>query len=67
MTFEKKLIHIFKTFVEKSLIPQIKRFDGSINEWNQFSSLLSLDTLNYTELQMFVDALPSQIPSLTQF
>lgn len=28
---EKKLVQIFKTFAEKALIPQIKKFDGSLN------------------------------------
>lgn len=54
---EKKLIQIFKAFVEKALIPQIKKFEGSLNEWNRFSALLFSDNINYIDLQSYVDSL----------
>lgn len=55
---EKKLIQIFKTFVDKALIPQIKKLEGSLNEWNRFSTLLFSDNINYIDLQSYVDSLP---------
>ena len=57
-TAEKKLINIFKIFIDKALVPQIKKFEGSLAQWSKFSSLLLADTLNYVELQYFVDTLP---------
>ena len=53
------------SFVEKALIPQIKKFEGSLQEWNKFYSLISVNHINYSELQLFVDTLPSQIKSVT--
>lgn len=50
MNIERKLIQLFRTFVDKALTPQIKKADGSLAEWNKFSALLSADTLNYSEL-----------------
>ena len=29
-TGEKKLINIFKIFIDKALVPQIKKFEGSL-------------------------------------
>ena len=59
MQFEKRLVQIFKAFVEKNLIPQIQKTQGSVSEWNKFSSLLTTDSINYSELQTYVDMLPS--------
>ena len=48
MSYEKRLIAIFRTFVEKALLPQLKRIEGaSSKEWNKFNSMLSMDNLNY--------------------
>ena len=60
---EKKLIQLFRVFVEKALIPQIKKFDGSVVEWSKFSNLISCESVNYNELQIYVDSLPSSIAS----
>lgn len=59
MSIDKKFILIFKNFVEKALLPQIRKFDGSLSEWNKFSTLISADNVNFSELQLYVDALPS--------
>lgn len=55
---EKKLILIFKSFVDKALVPQLKR-DGNLDDWNKFAALLQADTLNYNDLQHFVNTLPA--------
>ena len=60
MNLEKKFIQVFKNFVEKALLPQIKKFDGSLIQWNKFSTLLSADNFNFSELQLYVDTLPPQ-------
>lgn len=59
MNLEKKFIQVFKTFVEKALLPQIKKFEGSLADWNKFASLISADNLNFSELQLYVESLPS--------
>ena len=46
MDIDKKFIQIFKTFVEKALVPQIRKFEGSLSEWSKFCSLISTDNLN---------------------
>jgi hypothetical protein len=47
MHYEKRLIQIFKAFVEKALLPQIRRVEGSLNDWNKFASVLLSEPLNY--------------------
>ena len=59
---EKRLIQLFKIFVEKVFVPQIKKFEGTLVEWSKFSSMLMTDNFNYSDLQLFVDSLPG-IPS----
>lgn len=44
--------------MEKNLLPQIRKFEGSLQEWSRLSAMLSSDVLNYNELQMYVDTLP---------
>ena len=63
MNQEKRLIAIFRSFVEKSLLPQIKKVEGSTQEWQRFNSLLSADTPNLSEMQIYVDTLPSTAPT----
>lgn len=54
---EKKLVGIFKQFVEKAIVPVIKGNDSAVSEWQYFSSLLGQDTLDYSKLQIYVDVL----------
>ena len=48
MNMEKKLIHLFRTFVEKALVPQIQKAEGSLGEWYKFSTLLSNQNIDYS-------------------
>lgn len=41
MNNELKIIGIFRTFIEKALLPQIKRNDGNLQDWNRFNALLN--------------------------
>lgn len=41
MQYERKIIQIFKSFIEKALVPQIKRMEGSLFEWNKFNAMIS--------------------------
>ena len=58
MNIEKKLIQLFRSFVEKALVPQIRKSEGSLSEWHKFSAFLSTENINYPELQFYVDSLP---------
>lgn len=59
MNAERKLIQLFRSFVEKSLVPQIRKFEGNLSDWHKFSALISTENINYGELQLYVDTLPS--------
>lgn len=54
---EKKLVSIFKQFVEKAIVPVIKGNDSAVSEWQYFSSLLGQENLDYSKLQIYVDVL----------
>ena len=56
MQAEKRLIQLFKGFIERALIPQIRKFNGSTVEWEKFSGLVSQDVLNYGEIQAYVES-----------
>lgn len=56
-TPERRCLQIFKAFVEKAFIPQIKQVNGSLAEWNIFESLISAPNPNLNEIQYFVDTL----------
>ena len=65
MNMEKKLVQLFRTFVEKALVPQIRKAEGSLGEWHKFSALLSTENINFSELQLYVDTLnPNYTPSV---
>lgn len=55
---QKKLIQIFKTFVEKAIIPQLKKIDGSLVQWNKFSAFMLAEPININEMQIYVDTMP---------
>lgn len=44
---EKKLISIFKNFVDKAMVPQIRKSEGSLAEWHKFCTFLQGDNTNY--------------------
>lgn len=62
---DKKLIAAFRTFVEKIFIPNLKKTDPAIAEWNKFNQLLSIDNNNYEEAAQYVDSIGSQIAQPT--
>lgn len=45
--------------MEKALLPQIRKIDGNLQDWNRFNALLSNEIININELQMYVDTLPA--------
>ena len=58
MQTEKRLIQLFKGFVERALIPQIRKYNASTFEWDKFAGLISQDVLNYGEIQAYVESFP---------
>lgn len=62
-TNEKKLVMIFKSFIEKVFVPQLPKMDSfAQKEWGKMSSMLSGDQFNMGELQLYVDTLPGVSP-----
>lgn len=56
---ERKLVNIFKSFVERVFLPQLHKLDFRCQqEWSRFSNMLSAEQLNIAELQQYVDTLP---------
>lgn len=44
---ERRIISIFKAFIEKVFVPQLSKMDGNCQqEWNKFSSLITADQFN---------------------
>lgn len=44
---ERKIIGIFKTFIEKVFVPQLSKLDSSSQqEWNKFSNMILPDQFN---------------------
>lgn len=51
---DKKLVAVFRGFVEKVFLPTLKRTDPAAIEWNKFNQLLSQDANNYDEVAQYV-------------
>lgn len=57
---ERKIINIFKSFIERVFVPQLPKMDPTCQqEWTKFSNMLTTEPLNIGEIQLFVDTLPS--------
>ena len=67
MHLEKQLIQIFKTFVEKTFLPALRKTDNSMQEWNKFASMLSVEQINFNQLQYYVETLQSSPPGLPTY
>jgi hypothetical protein len=64
--YEKRLIQLFKGFVERALLPQIRKANGSVIEWERFSGMISQESINYGEVQAYVESFPT-VQSLPNF
>lgn len=59
---QRKIISIFKSFIEKVFVPQISKMDLSCQqEWNKFSNMISLDQFNLGQVQNYVDSIGSNL------
>ena len=57
---DKKIISIFRNFIEKVFVPQLSKMDVTCQlEWNKFSNLISAEQVAINEVQFYVDSLPS--------
>jgi hypothetical protein len=54
---DKKVIAVFRSFVEKVFLPNIKKTDPAFLEWNKFNQLLAIETNSYDEVAQYVDSL----------
>ena len=54
---DKKLVNAFKNFVEKVFLPNLKRTDPQMQEWNKFNKIISNEFINYEELGNYVDSI----------
>jgi hypothetical protein len=59
---DKRLISVFRTFVEKIFLPSFKKSDPAITEWNRFAQLLSNDSNSFDEVAQYVDSIGIQNP-----
>lgn len=61
---ERKIVSMFKAFIERVFVPQLPKMDLSCQqEWNKFSNIISSDQLTLAEIQLYVDTLPGTSPS----
>lgn len=56
---DKRIISVFKTFVEKVFLPNLKKTDPAISEWNKFTQLLNNDN-SFDEVAQYVDSIGIQ-------
>ncbi len=57
---ERRIINIFKTFIERVFVPQLPKMDLSCQqEWNKFSSMISTQPFNFSQIQLYVETIPS--------
>lgn len=54
---ERRLITLFRQFVERAILPAIRTNDSAMSEWQYFSTLLSGDSIDVGKLQIYVDVL----------
>lgn len=62
---EKRLISVFRTFVEKIFLPSLKKTDPAVSEWNKFAQLLSNESNSVDEMAQYVDSIGIQLPQPT--
>jgi hypothetical protein len=51
---DKKLVAIFRGFVEKVFLPTLKKTDPAAIEWSKLNQLLSQDANSYDEAAQYV-------------
>ncbi len=56
---DKRIISVFRTFVEKVFLPNLKKTDPAIAEWNKFAQLLNNDN-SFDEVAQYVDSIGIQ-------
>ena len=51
---------MFKTFIDKIFVPQLPKMDANCQtEWNKFSNIISGDSINFGEVQLYLNTLSS--------
>lgn len=62
MNSDKRLINIFRTFVNTVLLPTFKTNEPVSQEWNYFSTIISSDVIDYKMLDVYIDVLVQSGP-----
>jgi hypothetical protein len=62
---DKRLITAFRTFVDKIFLPNLKKTDPALQEWNKLNQLLSIDGNNYEEVIQYVDSIGIPVNTAT--
>lgn len=57
MSFEKRLIATFRTFVEKVFLPQCSKNEAVMADWTKYIGMLSTENPNINEIQFYVDSI----------
>lgn len=57
MSFEKRLIATFRTFVEKIFLPQCSKNEAVMADWSKYMAILSTESININEVQLYVDSI----------
>jgi hypothetical protein len=57
MSFEKRLIATFRTFVEKVFLPQCSKNEAIMADWTKYIGMLSTENPNINEIQFYVDSI----------
>lgn len=54
---QKRLVAVFKQFVNSTLLKHFRNSEDTVTEWNYFSSLLSQETIDMDKIQMYLEVL----------
>jgi hypothetical protein len=57
MNSEKRLVGLFKNFVERTCLGFIRAQDHLLKEWLYFSTLISQDCIDYFKVEKYVESL----------
>lgn len=52
---EKRLVGLFRQFMDKCVVPTIKNYGAVMNDWQGFNTILSQDPVDYMRLQSFLE------------
>lgn len=51
---EKKLVEVFRTFFEKTVMPAVIQNDEIMREWNHLNKIISADSIDYAQIEFYL-------------